>query len=110
MNVDYDKVEKLAKEVLKDKRDFSFDLRQSKKSESLYLSVHYENLTNTIRISDHKNVSKHRYRTEIVSNKINLKCLKRTIENVCERLHMIRVYDCLRLLSTQRDRCVCSVG
>lgn len=107
MNVDYEKVEKIVKEVLCNKRGFSFDLHKSQKSESLYLSLYYENVTNTIRISDHKNGHKCRFAMEIVSHKINVKCLYRAIENVCERMHRQRVYKCLEFLSMQRERCAC---
>lgn len=56
MNIDYNKVQTLAKEVINKKHGFSFDLNKSNKSESLYLFIHYDNMKKSIRISNHKNI------------------------------------------------------
>lgn len=108
MNIDYNKVETLAKEVINEKHGFSFDLNKSNKSESLYLFIHYENMMKSIRISNHKNVYDYSFDKEIVSDTINAECLKRAIKNVCEHLKKKRLNYCFRLLamqSTQQAYC-----
>lgn len=102
MNVDYNKVENLAKEVISKKSGFSFDLRKSNKSESLYLFVHYDNLIKSVRISNHRNGYDYYFDKEIVSDKINIKCLRRTIEKLCVLLQKKKLNICFNAIALKQ--------
>lgn len=101
MNIDYNKVESLAKEVINKMADFSFDLNKSNKSGSLYLFIHYGDQMESIRISDHKNGYDYSFDKEIIADVINVNCLRRAIINVCKDLKKKKLKNSFKLLAMQ---------
>lgn len=78
---------KIVNEVMKEFPEYSYDIRKSSKSSSVYLYVHDElGLIKSLRVSDHKNMLYGRYDKEMIAPKIREKVLKKTIVNLCESL------------------------
>ena len=90
-----------AKEVLKDYPELSYDLSKSTKSCSLYLYITDGVFKRSIRVSDHKNGYNYYLNKEIVSDKFNRKCIRRTIANQCKALRMARKFHCFDIIERQ---------
>lgn len=55
MIIEYNKVEAMAREVVRNYYGFTFELTKSSKSESLYLYIHTDGIMKSMRISNHRN-------------------------------------------------------
>ena len=90
-----------AKEVLRDYPELSYEINKSTKSCSLYLFITDGMYKRVIRVSDHKNGYDHYISSEVVSNKFNKKCIRRTIANQCKALRMARKFHCFDIIERQ---------
>lgn len=99
--MDYKIVDAVAKEIVVRQYGFCYDLNKSNKSESLYLFIHYDNLMQSIRISNHKDVYDYYFDKEIVSDDIKIDSLKGAIRNVCKSLRKQMLRYGLKIVARQ---------
>lgn len=90
-----------AKEVLKDYPELRYDITKSTKSCSLYLYITDGVFKMSIRVSDRNNGYNYHFNKEIVSDKFNRKCIRRTIANQCRALRMARKFHCFDIIERQ---------
>lgn len=107
MSLDYKIVDAIAKEIIVKQYGFCYDLNKSNKSESLYLFIHYDNLMQSIRISNHKDVHDYYFDKEIVSDAIKIESLKGAIKNVCNSLRKSMLHYGFKILARQRADKAC---
>lgn len=101
MVIEYNKVEAMAREVVRNYYGFTFELTKSSKSESLYLYIHSDGFMKSMRISNHRNNYDYSFDKEIVSDKVNKKCLHRAIINLCEGLQRKKLNYGFRMVALQ---------
>ena len=82
----YGKLDFLARDVLRNFKEYSYNIKKSSLSDSIYLYITDGKIVKSLRISDHKNVYGVFCNTEIVSDKIKQDCVRRTIVNLCKSL------------------------
>lgn len=95
------KLDFLVREILRKFPECTYSINKSQKSDSIYLYITDGILTRSIRISDHRNGYNHFFNTEIVSDKLNINCIRGAIANVCKSMRKSRTNYYLNKISAQ---------
>lgn len=87
---------KVVNDVLKDYPLFTYFVSNSSKSSSTYLFIHDDlKFTRSLRVSDHKNQYYGKCNKDILTDKVDVNILRRTLKNLCESLKRKRLYHLL---------------
>ena len=95
------KLDYMVREILRKFPECTYSISRSQKSDSIYLFITDGTLKRSIRISDHRNGYNHFFNTEIVSDKLNINCIRGAIANVCKSMRKSRTNYYLNKLSAQ---------
>ena len=93
------KLDFMVRDILRAFPECSYSICKSQKSDSMYIYITDGQLKRSVRISDHRNRYNRFYNREIVSDKININCLGRTIVNVCKSMRKSRTKFHLKEIS-----------